>query len=232
MVGEGAVLLIHRAHPCGKRIDDGVDPDLHHQSSVAMAANARHTEGPPFEPVSRSHNGNVAMNIDRDMMMRINRIAGIGSIVIGLGIMTAAGIWTMRTWTFGRDAAAARGVVIANIQKEWMTTPQSGGTTTHTSYCALVRYVDGAGKARDYRDDFCFNPPSFRVGDVVTVRYDPENQARIAIDRGNKVYLVPLAVAVVGALCVLGGIQRLAGRGLPPAAPVVPIIVADPSRTL
>jgi hypothetical protein len=45
-------------------------------------------------------------------------------------------------------------------------------------------------------------------------------------------YLIPLAVAVVGALCVLGGIQRLAGRGLPPVAPIVPIIAADPSRTL
>ena len=175
------------------------------------------------------------MNIDRDMLVRINRIAGIGSVVIGLAVMTVAGIWALHMWTFTRDAAAVSGQVVANVEKDWRSTSNTGSTTgpTHRSYCAVVHYVDRSGKARSYRDDICFNPASFRVGDVVTVRYDPENQSHVVIDRGEKVYLIPLAVAVVGALCVVGGVQRLAGRGLPPAVdPTVPIIPADPSRTI
>jgi hypothetical protein len=55
---------------------------------------------------------------------------------------------------------------------------------------------------------------------------------RAAIDRGEKVFLIPLVVAVVGALCVVGGVQRLGGRWLPSAIdPTVPIIAADLSRT-
>jgi hypothetical protein len=172
--------------------------------------------------------------MDRRMMVRINRALGIVSVAVGLAVITGAGIWAASHRAFARDAAAAPGQVVANVEKEWTTTG-SGGSTTHTqrSYCAVVHYVDRTGKARSYRDDVCFNPPSFRVGDVVTVRYDPADEAHAMIDRGDKVYLIPLAVGVFGALCVLGGVQRLAGRGLPPAVdPTVPILEADPSRTV
>lgn len=175
------------------------------------------------------------MNINRDMLVRVNQIAGVGSVVIGLVVMTAAGIWALHMRAFTRDAAAVPGQVVANVEKDWRTTSSTGSATgpTHRSYCAVVHYVDRGGKARSYRDDSCLNPASFRVGDVVTVRYDPEDQTHVAIDRGETVYLIPLAVAVVGALCVVGGVQRLAGRGLPLAVdPTVRIIPGDPSRTI
>ncbi len=155
------------------------------------------------------------MNIDRDMLLRVNRIAGIGSIVIGLAVMPAAGIWALHMWTFTRDAAVVAGHVVANVEKDWRSTSNTGSTTgpTHRSYCAVVHCVDRSGNARSYRDDICFNPASFRVGAPVTVRYDPANPMHVAIDRGEKVFLIPLVVAIVGALCVVGGVQRLAAAG-------------------
>jgi hypothetical protein len=180
---------------------------------------------------ARSDDGEADMNMDRGMMVRINRAVGIVSVVIGLAVMSGAGIWAMQHRSFMRDAAVAHGQVVANVEKEWTSTSSSGSTTrTQHSYCSVVHYVDRAGAARTFEDNICFNPPSFRVGDVVTVRYDAD-RTHVMIDRGDKVYLVPLAVAVFGTLCLVGGVQRLAGRGLPPVVdvPDVPIVAADPS---
>ena len=86
--------------------------------------------------------------------------------VLGLAVMSGAGMWALRHWSFMRDAAAAHGQVVANVEKEWTSKPSSGSTTrTQHSYCSVVHYVDRAGTARIYEDNICFNPPSFRVGD-------------------------------------------------------------------
>jgi hypothetical protein len=175
------------------------------------------------------------MNMDRGTMVRINQAMGVVSVAIGLALTCAAGIWAARHWSFMHAAPAVPARVVANVAKDWTSTSSTGSSTgtQHRSYCAVVHYVDRTGNARSYQDDFCMNPPSFRVGDVVMVRYDAADETHVVIDRGDKVYLVPLAVGVFGALCVLGGGQRLV-RGLPPDAeiPNVPIVEADPSRTV
>lgn len=177
------------------------------------------------------------MALGRATIVRINRAMGILSLAIGLALLLGAGIWSTRHRGFVRGAGMARGEVVANVKKEW-TDPQGAPGSTrlvHQSYCAVVHYVDRTGEARIYQDDVCFNPPSFQIGDSVTVRYDPRNTTRVMVDRGNKVYLVPLVIAVVGALCLVGGLQRLSGRNLPPSpteTPTVPILQADPSGSI
>jgi len=173
------------------------------------------------------------VTLDRRTIIVVNRTMGVLSLVVGVAMLAGAAIWSARHREFVRSAATARGQVVANVAKTWTDRPSgsSGSSGVHRlSYCAVVNYADRNGEARSYQDNICFNPASFRVGDAVTIRYDPRDPSRIMIDRGDKVYLIPLAVGVVGALCLLGGFQRLAGRNLPPSnVPEVPIIPIDPA---
>jgi hypothetical protein len=170
--------------------------------------------------------------MDRATIGRINRAMAILSLALGLALLLGAGIWSARHREFVKGAAAVRGEVVAYVQKVWTDAPGTPGSTglQHQSYCAVVHYMDPAGEARSYQDDICFNPPSFQVGDTVTLRYDPRNTTHVMVDRGNKVYVVPLVVALVGVLCIVGGVQRLTGRYVPVASeiPQVPILQADP----
>jgi hypothetical protein len=169
--------------------------------------------------------------MDRSTMVGINRGMGIISVAIGLALVTGASIFALRYHAFIETSTAVPARVVANAQRTWTTTTSDG--TTHLpriSYCAVVEYSEPGGVTHRYQDaDLCMNPPSFQIGQVVTLRYDPGDDTRVHIDRGNKIYLAPLVVAVVGALCILGGVQRLAGQGMPVAATPVPIIEAGPS---
>jgi hypothetical protein len=172
------------------------------------------------------------MVLDRSTLVRVNRVVGILSLVIGLALLVGAAVLGAHHLGFVSSAAAVRGEVVANVTKEWTGPPAAGlSTAQHRSYCAVVHYVDLEGVARTYQDSFCVSPPSFRIGDSVTVRYDPEKPASVMIDRGEKFYVIPLAIAIVGVLCVSGGVWRLTGRNLPPVTETmhVPIIPVDRS---
>ena len=173
------------------------------------------------------------MTIDRRAMVRINRGMGVLSLLIGLVLVGGAARVTLRYRAFIARAVATPGRVVENVPTTFTTTSTVGSLPQrHTSYCAVVEYVSRAGETRRYKDnDICFNPPSFRIGQIVTVRMDPTDSTSVHIDHGNRVYFVPLAVAIVGVLALLGGAQRLAGRGLREVVPEqdVPIIPSAPS---
>jgi Protein of unknown function (DUF3592) len=170
--------------------------------------------------------------LDRSTLVRVNRVMGILSLAVGLALLVGAVFWSAHHLEFVSSAAAVRGEVVANVKKEWTDQPAPGASVMHhRSYCAVVHYVDLQGVARIYQDAICFSPASFRIGDSVTIRYDPQKPASVMIDRGEKFYIVPLAIAIVGVLCVSGGVWRLTGRGLPPVTEAmrVPIIRVDPT---
>lgn len=58
----------------------------------------------------------------------------------------------------------------------------------------------------------CSGSPSFAVGQSVTLYYDPAKPARAMIDHGIGGYVLPGVLGLVGVLCLVGGLYKLAGH--------------------
>jgi hypothetical protein len=72
-----------------------------------------------------------------------------------------------------------------------------------------VRFPVEGGRFVVVPDNFSFSPASFRVGQGVTIFYDPQEPLRMMIDRGWRNYLVLGIPGLIGFLMLLGGVQRL-----------------------
>jgi Protein of unknown function (DUF3592) len=83
------------------------------------------------------------------------------------------------------------------------------GGSIKTFYRAMVRFNAQGGSETTVGDWIALRPPSFSVGQGVTVFYDPEDPQHAMIDRGWKNYAVPGIPAAMGFLMILGGLQRL-----------------------
>jgi hypothetical protein len=152
--------------------------------------------------------------------MNFNRLVGVIAATLGVALLLGGGLWTSHHRRFMHDALTAPGQVIDYAETQSTSTSgtsPAATTTVHRSYCAVVRFTDRDGRVTTYRDNVCSSPPSFRLGQTVTVYYDPHNSSDALVDHGLIVYALPVACAVFGLVCLLAGLQRLAGRGI--AAP-------------
>lgn len=137
----------------------------------------------------------------------INLAMVVISLAVGSAFILVGGWFVHRhhldEFIFGR--ATAQGRVVENY-------PSTGGST----YRAIVYFRAQDGRDVTVGDWISLNPPSFRVGQSVTLFYDPKDPQHAMIDRGWKNYL-PLGIpGVMGFLMILGGIQRLfRARALP-----------------
>jgi len=160
-----------------------------------------------------------AFVLDSGALNAINRGFGVVALVGGLVVLVGGGqvIHQHHLDQFLLNPAAADGQVIEN-------TPRTGVSSNRfrfTAYQAVVRFTDQQGHPVIYRDFFSVTPPSFVLGQNVTMLYDPDHPARAMIDRGPKNYLLPGVCAVVGLLMILGGLQRISD------AP--PVLSTDPT---
>jgi hypothetical protein len=150
--------------------------------------------------------GGVALSSrlgDPAVISAINLVLVVISLAVGSAFILAAGWFVHRfhmdEFIFGR--ATAQGRVIENYPR--------GEVSGKTTYMAIVYFKAQDGRDVTIDDWLGMNPPSFRVGQSVTLFYDPENPQHAMIDRGWKNYL-PLGIpGVMGFLMILGGIQRL-----------------------
>jgi Protein of unknown function (DUF3592) len=138
----------------------------------------------------------------------INPVLVVISLVVGSAFILVGGWFVHRfhmdEFIFGR--ATAQGRVIENYPR--------GEVSGKTTYMAIVYFKAQDGQDVTLDDWLGLNPPWFRVGQSVTLFYDPENPQHAMIDRGWKNYL-PLGIpGGMGFLMILGGIQRLL-RALP-----------------
>ncbi len=106
--------------------------------------------------------------------------------------------------------ATAQGVVIENqhLQVSSSSTGRSSGLGG-TSYRAVVRFPVEGGRFVVVPDNVSFSPASFRVGQGVTIFYDPQEPLHMMIDRGWRNYLVLGIPGLMGFFMLLGGVQRL-----------------------
>jgi hypothetical protein len=139
---------------------------------------------------------------DPGVVLAINLVLVVISLVVGSAFLVVGGWFAHRfhmdEFIFRR--ATAQGRVIENYP--------SGRVSGETTYVAIVYFKAQDGRDVTVDDWIGLNPPSFRVGESVTLFYDPAEPQHAMIDRGWKNYL-PLGIpGGMGFLMILGGIQR------------------------
>lgn len=145
------------------------------------------------------------MSLDTATMDRIRRGMSAVSLLFGLALLLGGGYFLERQREFIARSVAAEGRVIENERVR-------GRSSSRSSYRAIVRFTDQRGEPVLYHDSIAFNPPSFSVGQSVTIFYDPQNPQDAMIDRGAKNYLIPGIAFGLGALITVSWLPPLFRR--------------------
>ena len=139
-----------------------------------------------------------------------NRVIALVSLGAGVAIVAVCG-WAghrvhLDEFVFHR--AMAQGLVVENEPVQVGRRGSAGGLGG-TFYRAVVRFKSRDGRDFTVDDWISEAPPPFRVGESVTVIYDPKEPDNAMIDRGWENYLAPAIPAAFGLLMILAGLQRL-----------------------
>jgi hypothetical protein len=143
----------------------------------------------------------------------VNRVVGVIGLTAGLFFFPGGGFFLHRIHLdeFLYKRAVAHGRVLENRSKQNNPLRLNGfSDLPFVSYHAIVQFQSREGRTITYADAIGFTTPSFRVGQDVTIFYDPEEPQHAMIDRGAKNYLIPGICLIVGGFMVLGSCQRLA----------------------
>jgi hypothetical protein len=80
------------------------------------------------------------------------------------------------SYRFESTAVPAVGVVVENVAKVVRKRDENQNETIETLYCPKIRFRTSSGKEIVFlRESVETNPPSFKVGETLTVLYDPKN---------------------------------------------------------
>ena len=134
--------------------------------------------------------------------------AGLLLVVLGLAM------WA-RTRRFIQRSVAVEGVVTGAEERR-------GARGTY--YRNVVQFRLPDGRVIAFVDSIGANPPRFRVGEVVLVRYDSFDPTNARIASGSGMWLLPGLVVALGVLPLVVGIVLLI------AAVALPLPSATPAR--
>lgn len=167
------------------------------------------------------------MRLDSSRLAMLNRGVGVVALVAGVALTGAAAWWMLDRARFEAGAAVAEGRVVENRQVQW--TSGDNNTKSHIAYHAIIRFTDRVGQIVTVQDELGLSPPAFSIGQAVPILYDPHSPHHAVVDRGRRVYFIPMAIATLGLLIVIGGLQRL--RRTPPNGERTPLGVASAPLT-
>ena len=133
--------------------------------------------------------------------MGIVEFSIIGCLItlVALGFFIGAVITYMRQSRQLAERASTQGEVVA-LERRVMRAGSSG------VYCPVVKFRTTAGQEIQFESDFGTLPASHKVGQSVTVSYDPADPQKAEISSSLSRWLMPGILAFMGliALC-LGG---------------------------
>ena len=120
---------------------------------------------------------------------------GLGIFFLaGLGMLIGGIVSMQHTRQFIANAASADGTVLENILKT--STDRDGNRSW--AYYPHVRYRIADGRDLDLISSTGASPPSFRVGQQVTVLYDPQDPAHASINSFGSLWGISLLLTGMG----------------------------------
>lgn len=141
----------------------------------------------------------------------VNRVVSVVGLLAGLFTIVGGGFFLHRAHLdeFLFKRAIAHGRVLEN-RSEWNNPRRSNGFSDlpFLSYHAIVQFQNVEGRIVTYDDAIGFTTPSFRIGQDVTIFYDPKEPQHAMIDRGGKNYVIPSIGLIFGGFMILGSWQR------------------------
>jgi hypothetical protein len=128
--------------------------------------------------------------------MNILKIIGLIFSAVGMILLIAAGFVFQSTRTFLESSEQATGTI-----KDLVLGDSSSSSGV---YYPVVTFKTSSGETIEFRSSVGANPPSYRKGELVPVRYDPRDPYRAGID--SFFYLWFTVILLSGMGTVFGGI--------------------------
>lgn len=139
---------------------------------------------------------------------------GLGFGIAALGLLGGA-IWVYFKQQRQMDSrVTANGTVVELTDR--VTTGGRGGII-----CPVVEFTVPSGERIRFTSDFGSRPASHKVGQSVTVRYDPVDPQKAEVESAMNIWLTPLILVFMGAIACCLTIAFLGGYllSLPSVSP-------------
>jgi len=118
---------------------------------------------------------------------------GILFSVAGLAICTLAASLLIETLHFRTNALSTAGIV---TQLQQSTTGRPGNSST--DYATVVEFYDRSHRLHTYTSSTGSSPPSYAVGQRVSIMYDPANPSSARIDNFGDMWLSSVLLGSLG----------------------------------
>jgi hypothetical protein len=133
--------------------------------------------------------------------MKVLKVISAILSTVGVGMLLGSFFIYNNTSNFIAGASEAKGKVIALDRSR----SNSGSGSSSTTYRPVVEFTSGTGKRIEFTSNVGSSPPSYRVGEPVTVLYNPADPSSARIKSFVQlwfgfliVFLLGLVFAVVG----------------------------------
>ena len=102
--------------------------------------------------------------------------------------------------------AGAVGIQVARFSDQAQMTRTEGSVVDIEGGCPTVSFTSLDGTLGEYHSGTCSTPPSFDIGERVTVYYDPQNLERARIDSFEQNWIGSLILGGIGAVFLALGL--------------------------
>ncbi|MFB4369214.1 MULTISPECIES: DUF3592 domain-containing protein [unclassified Pseudomonas] len=102
--------------------------------------------------------------------------------------------------------AGAVGIQVARFSDQAQMTRTEGSVVDIEGGCPTVSFTSLDGILGEYQSSTCSTPPSFDIGERVTVYYDPQNLERARIDSFEQNWMGSLILGGIGAVFLALGL--------------------------
>jgi len=128
--------------------------------------------------------------------MKIIKIISTLFSIIGIGLLIASLFIFNHTRNFIKKSSSTTGTVIELLQER---STSSGGSTSY-AYYPWIRFETEDGRSIVFKSAVGSNPPSYRVGEEVSVLFDPDNPYNAKINSFFSVWLGFIILSGLGVI--------------------------------
>jgi hypothetical protein len=135
--------------------------------------------------------------MDRQALNRRNlTVIACVFLIVGPSMLAIAGYLAWGIKRFLDGSVAAQGTVTGLVPVA--SASRSKNSSPKTSYAGAFSFTAADGMSYSVTSSTSSNPPEFKVGEAVAVRYDPRYPSQARIDSVRQVWGAPLVVGGMG----------------------------------